>query len=45
MTEPAFDIAFLGHYTKDTIIYPHLTRTVDGGAYFLLARQTDGVLA
>ena len=34
MTEPAFDIAFLGHYTKDTIIYPHLTRTVDGGAYF-----------
>jgi sugar/nucleoside kinase (ribokinase family) len=29
-----FDIAFVGHYTKDTIIYPHETRTVDGGAYF-----------
>jgi len=29
-----FDIAFVGHYTKDTIVYPNLTRTVDGGAYF-----------
>jgi sugar/nucleoside kinase (ribokinase family) len=29
-----FDIAFVGHYTKDTIIYPHLTRTVDGGAFY-----------
>lgn len=28
-----FDIAFVGHYTKDTIVYPHLTRTVDGGAF------------
>ena len=29
----AFDIAFVGHYTKDIIVYPHLTRTVDGGAF------------
>ena len=29
-----FDIAFVGHYTKDTIVYPQLTRTVDGGAFF-----------
>ncbi len=29
-----FDIAFVGHYTKDTIAYPHLTRTVDGGAFY-----------
>jgi sugar/nucleoside kinase (ribokinase family) len=29
-----FDIAFIGHYTKDTIVYPHSTRTVDGGAFF-----------
>lgn len=29
-----FDIAFIGHYTKDTIVYPDLMRTVDGGAYF-----------
>ncbi|MBI4572125.1 MAG: carbohydrate kinase [candidate division NC10 bacterium] len=28
-----FDIAFVGHYTKDIIAYPHLTRTVDGGAF------------
>ena len=28
-----FDIAFVGHYTKDIIVYPHLTRTVDGGAF------------
>jgi sugar/nucleoside kinase (ribokinase family) len=28
-----FDIAYIGHYTKDTIIYPHLTRVVDGGAF------------
>ena len=35
MTQPAsFDIAFIGHYTKDTIVYPHYTRIVDGGAYF-----------
>jgi sugar/nucleoside kinase (ribokinase family) len=29
-----FDIAFVGHYTKDTIVYPNHTRVVDGGAYF-----------
>ncbi len=28
-----FDIAFVGHYTKDIIVYPRLTRTVDGGAF------------
>jgi sugar/nucleoside kinase (ribokinase family) len=27
------DIAFIGHYTKDTIVYPTLTRLVDGGAF------------
>ena len=30
---PEFDIAFLGHYTKDTIVLPHETRTVHGGAF------------
>jgi hypothetical protein len=35
MTPPAiFDVVFIGHYTKDTIVYPHETKTVDGGAYF-----------
>ena len=28
-----FDIAFIGHYTKDTIVYPTATRVVDGGAF------------
>jgi sugar/nucleoside kinase (ribokinase family) len=28
-----FDIAFVGHYTKDTIEYPQVTRVVDGGAF------------
>ena len=28
-----FDIAFVGHYTKDTIVYPAVTRVVDGGAF------------
>ncbi len=28
-----FDIAFLGHYTKDTIVLPHETKTVHGGAF------------
>ena len=28
-----FDIAFLGHYTKDTIVSPQGTRVVDGGAF------------
>jgi len=35
VTQPtSFDIVFIGHYTKDTIVYPHESRTVDGGAYF-----------
>lgn len=29
-----FDMAFIGHYTKDTIITKAGTRLVDGGAYF-----------
>jgi sugar/nucleoside kinase (ribokinase family) len=33
-SSPVFDIAFVGHYTKDTIVYPNATRVVDGGAYF-----------
>jgi len=28
-----FDIAFVGHYTKDTIVTPQQTRTVHGGAF------------
>jgi sugar/nucleoside kinase (ribokinase family) len=28
-----FDIAFVGHYTKDTIVYPEVSRVVDGGAF------------
>ena len=28
-----FDIAFVGHYTKDTIVTPQETRTVHGGAF------------
>jgi len=28
-----FDIVYVGHYTRDTIIYPHATRTQDGGAF------------
>ncbi|MFB3818944.1 MAG: PfkB family carbohydrate kinase [Candidatus Methylomirabilales bacterium] len=28
-----FDIAFVGHYTKDSIVYPDVTRVVDGGAF------------
>jgi len=33
MTEP-FDIAYVGHYTKDTIVYPSATQTIDGGAFY-----------
>jgi sugar/nucleoside kinase (ribokinase family) len=33
-----FDIAFLGHYTKDTIVLPHETKTVNGGAFNYGAR-------
>lgn len=35
-----FDIAFIGHYTKDTIVYPTSSRTVDGGAYYFGASVT-----
>ncbi len=28
-----FDIAFVGHYTQDTIVYTHSTWVVDGGAF------------
>ena len=28
-----FDVAFLGHYTRDTIVSPAGTRVVDGGAF------------
>jgi sugar/nucleoside kinase (ribokinase family) len=31
---PEFDIAFLGHYTKDTIVLPHETKTSRGGAFY-----------
>jgi len=31
---PEFDIAFLGHYTKDTIVSPHETKTIRGGAFY-----------
>jgi sugar/nucleoside kinase (ribokinase family) len=27
-----FDLAFVGHYTRDTIVYPQARRVVDGGA-------------
>jgi len=33
-TDTSFDIAYVGHYTQDTIVYPHTTRTVDGGAFY-----------
>lgn len=28
-----FDVVYVGHYTQDTIVYPHATRVVDGGAF------------
>ncbi len=34
MTGPTYDMAFLGHYTKDTIVTPSGTRIADGGAFF-----------
>ncbi len=34
MPDTPFDIAFLGHYTKDTIVYPDRQHTQHGGAYF-----------
>ena len=33
MTE-TFDIAYIGHFTKDTIVYPNETKVVDGGAFY-----------
>jgi sugar/nucleoside kinase (ribokinase family) len=33
-TDTSFDIAYVGHYTQDTIVYPHTTRIVDGGAFY-----------
>ena len=31
--DKVYDIAFLGHYTKDTIVSTEGTRVVDGGAF------------
>lgn len=33
-TSNSFDITFVGHYTKDTIVYPTNRKTVNGGAYY-----------
>lgn len=33
-TSQPFDITFVGHYTKDTIVYPTSSKTVNGGAYY-----------
>ncbi len=40
MKDSTFDIVFLGHYTKDTIITPSQTRIADGGAFFYGASVT-----
>ena len=46
---PAYDVAFLGHYTKDTILSASGTRVVDGGAFnygaHVAARMGLGVAA
>lgn len=34
MSHIPFDIAFIGHYTKDTIVYPNKQHIQHGGAYF-----------
>ncbi len=34
MPHQTFDVAYIGHYTKDTLVYPNQTRTVDGGAFY-----------
>lgn len=34
MATNQFDLAYIGHYTQDTIVYPNLTRIVDGGAFY-----------
>jgi len=40
-TAQLHDIAFLGHYTKDTIISSTGTRVVDGGAFNYGANVTS----
>lgn len=46
---PTYDVAFLGHYTKDTIVSAAGTRIVDGGAFnygaHVAARMGLGVAA
>jgi hypothetical protein len=41
-----FDLVFIGHYTQDTIVYPHKTLTVDGGGYTtaLVLLNTSGAV-
>lgn len=34
MPNDKFDIVYIGHYTQDTIVYPDVTRKVDGGAFY-----------
>ena len=34
MSNRIYDVAFLGHYTKDTIVTPEDIRVADGGAFF-----------
>ncbi|MBN2361013.1 MAG: hypothetical protein JXR83_16275 [Deltaproteobacteria bacterium] len=34
MTPPDFDIAYVGHYTKDTVVTTSANRTQDGGAFY-----------
>lgn len=34
MSNDKFDIVYIGHYTQDTIVYPDVTRKVDGGAFY-----------
>lgn len=33
-----YDIAFIGHYTRDTIVYPHASHWVNGGGYYFGAQ-------
>jgi sugar/nucleoside kinase (ribokinase family) len=33
-TASAFDIAFVGHYTQDTVVRPQETYTIQGGAFY-----------
>ena len=33
MSDPAYDMTFIGHFTKDTIITPSGTRTANGGGF------------